>query len=169
LEAAKATFKERVKAVRNLETILNDHQRLDKIAAVKAELQPEEANDVIWENLTEQEIEQVAALQTRNNQFPPKSSSGPSSNNGQACNSSASNPNIICRYCDKKGHCQKECFFRQRNNAPMVDATGKPYEYNHVNNVADKSANHARQPEAVYKDAHIRSVANLTPYHHLNW
>ncbi len=77
------------------------------------------------------------------------------------------NPNNICRYCNKKGHLQKECFSRQRNNAPMVDAKGKAYENNHVNKVADKPT--ARQAKAVYEDSHIGSVTNLSPYHHLNW
>jgi len=52
LKAEKATFNESVKVARNLETIQNDYNRLNKIAAVKAELQPEEDNDIIWENLT---------------------------------------------------------------------------------------------------------------------
>ncbi len=51
----------------------------------------------------------------------------------------------------------------------MVDANVKRYKSNHVNNVADKSAGNACQQEVVYKDAHIRSVANLSLYHHLNW
>jgi hypothetical protein len=169
LQAEKATFNESVKVARNLETIQNNHKRLNKITAAKAKLQPEEANDIIWENLTEQEIEQVAALQARNNRFPPKNNNGLARNNGQAHNSSASNPNIICRYSDKKEHRQKECFSHQRNNAPTVDANGKPYQSHRINNVADKSTNSACQAEAFYKDAHIGSVANLSPYHHLNW
>jgi hypothetical protein len=54
----------------NLETIQNDHKRLNKIAAGKAELQPEEAREIIWEELTKQEIEQVAALRSRNGPIP---------------------------------------------------------------------------------------------------
>ncbi len=169
LQAEKATFNESVKVARNLETIQNDHKRLNKIAAVKAELQPEEAREIIWEELTEQEIEQVAALRSRNGRFQPRNNPGPTRNNGQARNSTTVNPNIICRYCDKKGHRQKECFSRRRANPPMVDANGKPYESNHVNNMADKSANgNPHQPEPVYEDAFVGSVTNLNLYHHLN-
>jgi hypothetical protein len=46
-------------------------------------------------------------------------------------------------------------------------ANGKAYETNRVNNVADKPA--AQQVKVVYKDTHIGSVTNLSPYHHLNW
>jgi hypothetical protein len=156
LQAEKATFNESVKEARNLETIQNDHKRLNKIAAVKAELQPEEAREIIWEELTEQEIEQVAALRSRNGRFPPRNNSGPARNNNQARNTTATNPNIICRYCDKKGHRQKECFSCRRANAPMVDANGKPYESNRVNNVVDKSANgNPHQPEPAYEDASL--------------
>jgi hypothetical protein len=61
----------------------------------------------------------------------------------------------------------------------MVDVNGKPYQNqsqnNRVNNVAEQptaaSAAAAARPasEAGYKDAFIGSVANLSPYHHLNW
>ncbi len=54
----------------------------------------------------------------------------------------------------------------------MVDANGKVYQNNRVNNVSDQPAATAaadHHAEAVYKDAHIGSVANLSPYHHLNW
>jgi hypothetical protein len=49
----------------------------------------------------------------------------------------------------------------------MVDSNGKAYETNRVNNVTDKPAAH--QAEVIYEDAHIGVVANLSPYHHLNW
>jgi hypothetical protein len=53
----------------------------------------------------------------------------------------------------------------------MGDANGKSYGNNCVNNVSDQpAATAAAHPaEATYEDAHIRSVANLSPYHHLNW
>jgi hypothetical protein len=59
----------------------------------------------------------------------------------------------------------------------MVDANGKPYQNNRVNNVADQGpaapapAAAAARPtsDAGYEDAFIGSLANLSPYHHLNW
>ncbi len=88
------------------------------------------------------------------------------------------NPNTACRYCQKMGHLQKDCFACKRDKAPMVDANSKPYQnqnqYNRVNNVAEQPAAAAAAaacpaPEARYEDAFIGSVANLSPYHHLNW
>jgi len=135
------TFAQSVKMAQNLETIQNDHKKLQRIATIKAELQPDEASNIIWEDLIEQEIKQIPAIQARNNCFPAKmNANGPPPNNGQACNSNTRNPNIICRYCQKKGHLQKECFSRHRDSAPMVDANSKRYETNHVNNLANKLA-----------------------------
>ena len=59
----------------------------------------------------------------------------------------------------------------------MVDANHKPYQNNRINNVADQNtatatpAAAAARPasEAGYDDAFIGSLANLSPYHHLNW
>jgi hypothetical protein len=52
----------------------------------------------------------------------------------------------------------------------MVDANGKPYQQNNrVNNVADQPAGAPAAPIAGFEDAFIGSVANLSPYHHLNW
>jgi hypothetical protein len=52
----------------------------------------------------------------------------------------------------------------------MVDANGKPYQQNNrVNNVADQPVAAQTAPTASFEDAFIGSVANLSPYHHLNW
>jgi hypothetical protein len=75
---------------------------------VKADLQPEEASTIAWENLAEEEIEQVAAIWARSNRFLPKRNyAGPAR---QGCPNDTRNPNISWGYCQKKnGHMQKEC------------------------------------------------------------
>jgi hypothetical protein len=60
---------------------------------------------------------------------------------------------------------QKECRSRQRDKAPMVDANGKAYDNNRVNNVAEED----NKPEQEYEDAQVGAVASLSPYYHLNW
>jgi len=168
LEARKDTFAKSLELAQELEAIEQDYKCSQKNAAVKAELQPEEANTIIWEQLTKDKIEQVAALCARNNCYPPKNSpNGPACNSGPPRNNSTQNPNIICRYCDKKGHRQKECYSRIRNNSPMVIANGKAYESSLMNKVADKHNDWDAEPQ--YEDAHMRAIANLSPYHHLNW
>jgi hypothetical protein len=146
---------------RELESIQLDHRRSQKIAAVKAELQPEEASTIAWESLTEEEVEQVAAIRAKNNRYQPKRTFAAP----QGRSNGPRNPNILCRYCKKKGHMQKECRSRQRDKAPMVDANGKAYDNNRVNNVTEEN----NKPEQEYEDAQVGAVANINPYHHLNW
>ncbi len=50
----------------------------------------------------------------------------------------------------------------------MVDANGKKYEQR-IKNVAEKDKKAEERAEPQYEDAHVGAVANLTPYHHLNW
>ncbi len=50
----------------------------------------------------------------------------------------------------------------------MVDANRKKYEQR-VNNVAEMEEKSEEKAEPEYKDAHVGAVANLSPYHHLNW
>jgi hypothetical protein len=169
LEMEKPTYTESVKAARNLETILNDQKRLNKISAIKHEIGEDMAKEIIWDNLPDEQLGQLAALRFQQKRF--------NSNNQARSNTTLRNPDTACRYCKKKGHLQKDCFSRKRNKAPMVDANGKPYQNNRVNNVADQGpataapAAAAARPasEAGYEDAFIGSLANLSPYHHLNW
>jgi hypothetical protein len=50
----------------------------------------------------------------------------------------------------------------------MVDANGKKYEPR-VNNVAEGDEKPVDKAEPEYEDAHVGAIANLSPYHHLNW
>jgi hypothetical protein len=127
------------------------------------------AREIIWEDLPDEQLGQLAVLRFQQKRI---------SNNQARSTTTIRNPNTACRYCQKKGHLQKDCFARKRNKAPMVDANGKPYQNqnqnNRVNNVADQATAAAAAPakpasEAGYEDAFIGSVTNLSPYHHLNW
>jgi len=142
---------ESMKPAREIEAIQNDCKRTQKFA------------------LADEEIEQIAFVRRQQlprknaNTAPARSAPGPNAtrNNGPGT------PNIVCRYCKKKGHMQRECNSRRRAGAPMVDANGKKYE-SRIHNVADDE-NVEEKEEPQYKDAHVGAVANLNPYHHLNW
>jgi hypothetical protein len=175
LEAAKDTFTESVKVARNLKMIQNDHKRLNRINAIKNDIEEEKAKEIVWDNLSDDQLAQLAAIRFgRNNRYNNNGDNNGNNRNNQGNNSRSTllrNPNTKCRYCKKKGHLQKDCFSRKHDQAPMVDANGKPYQQNNrVNNVADQPASAAQAtPNAGYEDAFIGSVANLSPYHHLNW
>jgi Retrotransposon gag protein len=130
LEAAKDTFTESVKVPRNLETIQNDHKRLNNINAIKNDMEEERVKEIVWDNLSDDQLAQLTAIRFgRNNRYNNNGNNGNNRNN-QSNNSRPTqlrNPNTECRYCKRKGHLQKDCFSRKRDQAPMVDTNGKPY------------------------------------------
>ena len=140
LEAGKADLQESLKFARELEAIQNDRKRASKIAALKAVMPPQEAAAIFWDELETEDLDQIAAVrrqQPRSSNQTQARSSGPARSNGPR------NPNIVCRYCKKKGHMQRECNSRRRDGAPMVDANGKRYEQR-VNNVAENEEKPSR-------------------------
>jgi hypothetical protein len=170
LEAGKASFMESMKLAWELEAIHNDRKRSQKIAAVKATLPPSETDTIFWDELADEEIDQIAAIRCQQpfhsyNTAPTRSAAA---NTAPARNNGTRNPNIVCRYCKKKGHMQHECNSRRSDGAPMVNANEKRYE-SRINNVAKKDKKADEKTEQQYKDAHIGAVANLSMYHHLNW
>jgi hypothetical protein len=177
LEAAKATFNESVKVAGNLKTIQNDHKRLNKINTIRNETEEEKAKEIPWDSLSDDQLSQLAAIHFGRNRYNNNGNNNGNNNRNNNRNNQGNNrpmqlrnPNTECRYCKKKGHLQKDCFSWKRDQASMVDANGKPYQQNnHVNNVADQPAAAQTAPAAGYEDAFIGSVANLCPYHHLNW
>jgi hypothetical protein len=174
LESAKDTFTESVKVARNLETIQNDHKRLNRINAIKQDVEEEKAKEIVWDNLSDGQLTHLAAICFGRICYNNSNGNNGNNRNNQSnnnCSTPLRNPNTECRYCKKKGHLQKDCYSCKRDQAPMVDANGKPYQQNNlVNNVADQPAAAAQAaPNAGYEDAYIGSVANLSPYHHLNW
>ncbi len=169
VEAGKDTFQDSMKLARELEAIHNDHRRSQKIAAVKASLAPAEAANIPWDDIGMEEINQIATVRRNNAPRIQNSSRNTTAtvNAAPVRSNGPRNPNIVCRYCKKKGHMQRECHSRRRDGAPMVNTNGKKYE-SRVNNVAEKEDT-GDQPEPQYEEAHIGAVANLSPYHHLNW
>ena len=91
-----------------------------KVAAIEA-TEGDDEEDV--DRMVEALETKLEALKTRRAQFGSSKfgRSGPSSGNRNF-------KNLKCHYCDKKGHLQKNCFKRQRDNAPMVDWRKKKTE-----------------------------------------
>jgi hypothetical protein len=78
-------------------------------------MQPQKAAAIFWDELESEDLDQIAAVcqqqPARNsNQAQARSStSGPARSNGPR------NPNVVCRYCKKKGHMQRECNSRRQD------------------------------------------------------
>ena len=156
MKEGKANIRETVKFVADLEAINGKNQAnglRPGIAAVSEGIDDNEVTEDIEtaEHLEAADIEAINALRRRAGKPPFRS--GPKKTitfNGQQ-------NGVICRYCKKKGHMQRECRSRQRDKAPMVDAAGKPFTKK-VNVVEDREAD----DEAV-------KVGSITPGLGLNW
>jgi len=87
----------------------------------------EPADEAEWEWLNAMRSARRMPPRPRPNFFKRSYQNG--NGNGNRGNSS-DRRNMICRYkpCGKKGHGQDECFMRKRDNAPCVDAQGKPWK-----------------------------------------
>jgi Retrotransposon gag protein len=87
LEATKDTFTESVKVARNLETIQNDHKRLNKINAIKSDMDKEKTKEIVWDNLSDDQLAKLAAIHFgRNNRY-----NNNGNNNNNNCNNQGNN------------------------------------------------------------------------------
>jgi hypothetical protein len=102
LEATKDTFTESVKVTRNLEMIQNDHKRLNRINAIKNDMEEEKAKEITWDNLSDDQLAQLAAIRFgRNNHYNNNGRNNGNNRNNQGNNSRSTplrNPNTECRY-----------------------------------------------------------------------
>ena len=71
LEMEKPTYVDSVKAARNLETILNDQKRLNKLAAIKHELGQDVAKEIVWDAYDNEALDQIAALRSASSKDAP--------------------------------------------------------------------------------------------------
>jgi hypothetical protein len=82
LEAAKDTFTESVKVACNLETIRNNHKRLNKINAIRNDMDEDRAKEIVWDNLSDDQLAQLAAIRFgRNNRYNNNGNNGNNRNN----------------------------------------------------------------------------------------
>jgi hypothetical protein len=68
-------------------------------------MQPHEADTIFWDKLADEEIDQIAAV--RRQQPFRNSNSAQARTSTLTCSSGPRNPNVVCRYCKKKGHMQR--------------------------------------------------------------
>jgi len=76
LEAEKDAFFERLDLAGELEAIQQDHSHSQNIAALRAEMLPEVARTTTCEHFTEEEIDQVTAIQALSNRSPHQEEPG---------------------------------------------------------------------------------------------
>jgi len=117
LEAARVTAK-------RMELIVGDKKRAHQVAHIRKsdneeeEDQEDEPDDDLLDDLTEDEFLQLNAIRKQRGRAPFKRNG-----NGGPKKNFRDFKDILCHYCNKKGHYQKVCRKRQKDGKPMVFKT----------------------------------------------
>ena len=168
MEAGKDSLHESMRLATELEVIHQEKLKRGGVAAVSS--QPHavtavsaevSANDESIDELQEDELAAINAIRFRNGRPPFRGFRRP----GPANHNSNSNgkSKVICRYCKKPGHVQKDCFARKEAGAPMVDEKGKPYKCK-VHAVSE-----ARDDSPATEKAHHVGAILSNAVNSLNW
>jgi Retrotransposon gag protein len=134
MEAGHDTLQLSLATARETEAILNDKSKRSLLSAIqqeRADIESEEFEDFFSNYLANRDdsdlepweenyVDKVNAIRMQNGKRPFKAGGGKRPFNKAT---------VICRYCNIKGHFQKECKKRLREGKPQVDAQGKPYLY----------------------------------------
>lgn len=132
MEAGHDTVQLSLVTARETEAILNDKSKRSLLSAIQQEnsdLESEEFEDFFSNYLSNRDdselepweenyLDKVNAIRMHQGKKPFRTG-------GKRFNKST----VVCRYCNIKGHFQKECKKRLRDGKPQVDAQGKPYLY----------------------------------------
>ena len=164
MEANKDTLHESMRLAVELETINQD--RRSARGQVSAVEKVDTIEDEIEDDLQDDEIAAINAIRFRNGKPPFKRNFRKkfSANN----NGSNKSPNtVICRYCKKPGHVQKDCRKRLRENGAMVDAGGKPFE-KRVNVTQTEASSKVENEEMMKRANNVGSIVSGA-LNSLNW
>ena len=148
-----------------LETINQDRRAAR--GQVNAVEKVDTAEDENEDDLQDDEIAAINAIHFRHGKPPFKRNFCRkfSANNNNGNNKT---PNtVICRYCKKPGHVQKDCRKRLRENVAMVDAGGKPFE-KRVNVIQNEASNKAENDEMMKRANNVGSIVSGA-LNSLNW
>jgi len=125
MEIQPANFDEAYKRALTIETILKD-KRGAKPLITSIEGEETEEDDIDPDDEDEELMSAVNAMRKARGKGPIRFANRKP--NGQF----KSKLTINCRYCKKNGHFQRDCHKRKRENGAMVDANGKPYKMNPI-------------------------------------
>jgi Retrotransposon gag protein len=131
MEAGHDTVQLSLATARETEAILNDRAKRSMVSAIQhGESENEDEFEEFFSNYLsnrddselepweERYLDKVNAIRINRGKKPFRVG-------GKRFNKST----VVCRYCNLKGHFQKECKKRLRDGKPQVDAQGKPYLY----------------------------------------
>ena len=119
MEAGKETLQESMTLATELEVIHQDKKRGTVHAIAAAVNEDDTVNE---EDLNDEEIAAINAIRQRYGRPAFRGA------NRRFNNNNGNKKPVVCRFCKKTGHMQKDCRLRLKVNGKMVDANGKPYE-----------------------------------------
>lgn len=164
MKAGHENLREVLNDARATETVLEDAEKKTKAITVlqtEGGAEQEYEDDDFLDNLDEDELEVINMIRTRNGRAPFRKR--PFRRNGQGRPRQRVNPAmVICRFCKKSGHMQRECQVRLKSGGAMVDATGKPLRRINQVDLEEEET----QPGGL-QDRSVDSVARMI--NTLNW
>jgi hypothetical protein len=134
MEARLNTLDQAYKQALEVETILKDKRGAKALVTVLKE--SGEAEDYEEDDEDKEILDQVNAIRTSRGKRPIRFTNKPK---GKIT--------ISCRYCKKPGHFQNDCIKRKKENGACVDAQGKPYKINQIEDGnEDRTSSHEDEP-----------------------
>lgn len=124
MEGNRDELHECVSLAREIEVIQNDRKTQKGVTVASIEKsENSEPRQEQPEGLEDDEIEAINAIRFKKGKRPFTKKG----NFGYQGNSDWNKKGLICFYCKKPNHIQKNCKTRIRNKAPMVNSRGEPY------------------------------------------
>jgi hypothetical protein len=120
METRPVTHQEAYQTALNIECIMKDKRGAKPM--VSSIQQAEEDADFEIDEEEEDLLSQINAIRMKRGRRPARF----------APKGNSSKVNITCRYCKATGHFQRDCFKRKKENGKMIDAAGKPYKINPI-------------------------------------
>jgi hypothetical protein len=141
----------------NIECILKD-RRGSKPIVSQITYEDDEDEDFEVDDEEEELLDQINAIRVRRGRKPARFAPR---GNGQKVN-------IICRYCKATGHFQRDCFKRKKENGKMIDANGKPYRINQIEEEKTVDETSTQKPEEEQAVQSIRDPSLSQLYFGIN-
>ena len=140
METRPVTHQEAYQTALNIECIMKDKRGAKPM--VSSIQQAEEDADFEIDEEEEDLLSQINAIRMKRGRRPARF----------APKGNSSKVNITCRYCKATGHFQRDCFKRKKENGKMIDAAGKPYKINQIeeeDSQGDSNATPQEEEQAV--------------------
>jgi hypothetical protein len=126
MQARPANLSEAIKEAMSLELIEKTNGAAKNRIANLAELDDEDLAEI--EDLDDVTIKAINMKRSKFGRQPfrrPRQFAGSQGRGGKG-KSSGDKSGLKCRFCNKEGHMQQECYSRINKNAPCIDRYGKP-------------------------------------------